>query len=88
MYIIATAVNGTCISPPCCFDCPQPMSTSVLRNSVGISSCICQVGFYGDHGLSCRRCPPKLLGFNCTTLNLKLPIINPGYWGDFSQLSK
>ncbi len=88
MYIIATAVNGTCTSPPCCFACPQPMSTSVLRNSVGISSCICQVGFYGDHGLGCRRCPPKLLGFNCTTLNLKLPIIKPGYWGDFSQLSK
>ncbi len=88
MYIIHSFINDTCTSPPCCTACPQPMSTSTSQNAIGITSCICMAGFYGDHGFGCRRCPPKLLGFDCTTQDLKLPVINPGYWGDYAQLPK
>lgn len=82
MYI-ETNTTATCVAPPCCLTCPSPMSTSFGLDGIGIHTCICRAGYYGVG--ECKRCP-QLSGYNCTTPNQALPIVLPGYYGDYSLL--
>jgi len=79
----------TCTSPPCCINCPSPVSTSFGINSITIQTCICQTGYYGDGGESCKACPQNAkYGFVCSTAGLRLPLVKPGFYIDHSLLSK
>jgi hypothetical protein len=86
MYIETTAISS-CAEPPCCLACPSPMSTSLESDSLGIQSCVCQVGFYGSGGLSCTACPKNVDGFKCSLSNKSQPVIQAGYYIDYSKLS-
>ncbi len=77
-------VDGTGCSP-----CPRSVggsSFNQILNAESVRLCRCSSGSYGSHGSNCRRCP-ELPGFNCTISDLALPIINPGFYGDYSLLS-
>ncbi len=88
MYIEPNATVA-CLTPPCCFPCPSPMSTTFGINRVGIQTCICQPGHYGSGGLSCKACPRNAkYGFLCTSSGLLLPLVKRGFYIDYSLLSK
>ena len=88
MYIENNA-TAACKNGPCCLDCPIPMSMSHSLDSIGIQSCICQPGYYGEAGLSCFACPKSTkYGFVCTTAGLKFPLVKPGFYIDYSLLSQ
>ena len=87
MYI---DINATvlCASPPCCLDCPSPMSMSSGVDSLGVGSCICQPGYWGSGGSSCKACLKNAkYGFVCTAEGLQLPLVKPGFFIDHSLLS-
>lgn len=87
MYIELNA-SASCDAPPCCLSCPAPMSKSVTLDSIGVQSCMCQQGYYGSGGLSCVACPKSAkYGFVCATVGLKVPIVKPGFYIDYSFLS-
>jgi hypothetical protein len=86
MYIEFNAAPA-CISPPCCLSCPAPMSMSVGIDSLGINSCICKPGYYGPGGLACIACPKNVDGFNCLLPNRTWPMIQAGFYIDYSRLS-
>jgi hypothetical protein len=74
-----------------CVHCPDSAAGSSfneLTNAPSVQSCRCGVGSYGTFGYGCKRCPPRLKGFNCSSPDQPLPIINPGFWGDSSLLPK
>lgn len=70
-----------------CPDFPTGSSFNQLVNAPSIENCRCGIGNYGTFGYGCKRCPPKLKGFNCSVPDKLLPTVNPGFWGDFSLLS-
>jgi hypothetical protein len=77
-----------CASPPCCLDCPSPMSASISVNSLGKHSCICQPGYWGSGGSFCKACPQSAkYGFVCTVAGLQLPLVKPGFFIDYSLMS-
>jgi hypothetical protein len=87
MYILANATT-MCLFPPCCLDCPSPMSASISADSLGMQSCICQPGYWGSGGLSCKACPRNAkYGFVCTAAGLQLPLVKPGFFIDYSLMS-
>jgi hypothetical protein len=87
MYI-QTNSTSTCKAPPCCLDCPFPMSLSATLDSIGIQSCVCQSGYYGSGGLSCIKCPTNAVyGFMCTSVGLQFPLVKPGFYIDYNLLS-
>jgi hypothetical protein len=87
MYILTNA-STTCLSPPCCLDCPSPMSASISEDLLGIQSCICQPGYWGSGGSSCQACPQSAkYGFICTDAGLQLPLVKPGFFIDYSLMS-
>jgi hypothetical protein len=87
MYIENNSTS-TCKVPPCCLDCPQPMSMSATLDSIGIQSCVCQPGYYGFGGLACIKCPTNAVyGFKCTSVGLQFPLVKPGFYIDYSLLS-
>jgi len=53
---------------------------------------VCSEGSYGTYGKFCRFCPkPSSLPsepFVCNSSNLLWPVVAPGYWVDFSLLSR
>jgi hypothetical protein len=88
MYIEVN-VTLACKSPPCCFACPSPMSISLSINGVSSQACLCQRGYYGTGGLSCKACPVNAkYGFICTTVGLLLPSVKPGFYIDHGLLHK
>lgn len=88
MYI-QTNASVSCTSPPCCQTCPSPMSISFGVDRIGIQSCVCQIGYYGSGGMSCTACPRSAkYGFNCTLPGLQFPLVKPGFYIDYSLLSK
>ena len=87
MYILTNATT-MCPFPPCCLDCPSPMSASISADSLGMQSCICQPGYWGSGGSSCKACPQSAkYGFVCTAAGLQLPLVKPGFFIDYSLMS-
>jgi hypothetical protein len=80
-------VTNICVSPPCCLACPSPMSASLVVDAIGIESCVCRPGYFGSSGLSCTPCPKNVEGFNCILSNQSWPMIQSGYFIDYSLLS-
>jgi len=86
-----TMINLTTVCPNnyfiqnnSCIRCPSSSFNSLI-NAASIESCLCSPGSYGNFGYGCKQCP-KLPGFNCSLPNQALPIIRPGYYGDYSLL--
>jgi hypothetical protein len=78
-----------------CHECPVSStgsSTNSLINAHSVQSCVCSAGSYGSFGDKCRFCPkPSSLPsppFICNISNLQYPIVAPGYWVDYSLLSR
>jgi hypothetical protein len=80
-------VTNVCVLPPCCLACPSPMSASLVVDAIGIESCVCRPGYFGSSGLSCTPCPKNVEGFNCILSNQSWPMIQSGYFIDYSLLS-
>jgi hypothetical protein len=53
---------------------------------MGIDSCICKAGYYGPGGLSCIACPKNVDGFNCSLSNQSWPMIQAGYYIEYSRM--
>lgn len=78
-----------------CQPCPVSSfghSSNTLINAASVEHCVCSAGSYGTHGEFCRFCPaPSSLPsspFMCISSNLRYPVVSPGYWADFSLLSR
>jgi hypothetical protein len=78
-----------------CQPCPVSSlghSSNTLINAMSLELCICSAGSYGTHGAFCSFCPaPSSLPsppFICNSSNLRYPVVAPGYWADFSLLSR
>jgi hypothetical protein len=81
--------NNYFIQEESCAMCPSDengRSFNEIINAPSIESCRCSPGSYGTFGPACRRCPP-LEGFNCSLPDQAFPIIQPGFYGDYSLLS-
>jgi hypothetical protein len=64
------------------------MSASINADSLGMQLCICQPGYWGYGGSSCKVCPQSAkYGFLCTTAGLQLPLVKPGFFIDYSLMS-
>jgi hypothetical protein len=73
-----------------CQPCPASEDGRSFNEEIDartVESCRCSVGSYGSFGAGCKRCP-QLSGFNCTSPDQSLPIVQPGYYGDYSLLEK
>lgn len=68
-----------------CEQCPSPHSTTLNINQNNITSCVCNIGFYGTFGESCIQCPSHP-GFNCSMYASKVPQIKPGYYIEFDKM--
>jgi hypothetical protein len=71
-----------------CMPCPSDengRSFNEVNNAPSIESCRCSPGSYGTFGSGCMRCAP-LEGFDCSLPDQAVPIIRPGYYGDYSLL--
>lgn len=78
-----------------CVPCPTSalgLSMNRLINAESVEKCVCSEGSYGTYGKFCRFCPkPSSLPsppFVCNSSNLLWPVVAPGYWVDFSLLSR
>jgi hypothetical protein len=87
--------NNFYINSSKCKSCPVSSAGSSfneLINAVSVKSCLCSAGSYGTYGQYCRFCPsPSSLSsppFICNSSNLLYPTVAPGYWADFSLLSR
>jgi hypothetical protein len=80
-------MNASADSPLQCLRCPLFRSSSTRVNSVGLESCVCNSNYYGSFGDDCAACPKNVEGFNCSLLNQPLPIIQAGFYIDYSRLS-
>ena len=87
--------NGFYIFVGKCQPCPKSSvgrSSNDVINAPSLESCICSVGSYGIFGEFCRFCPtPSSLPvppFICNSSNLRYPVVAPGYWVDYSLLSR
>jgi hypothetical protein len=70
-----------------CARCPPQRSTSTGENSWGIESCVCSANYYGTFGDGCTACPKNVEGFNCSVSNQSRPMIQAGYYIDYSLLN-
>ena len=70
-----------------CVRCPQQRSTSIQNNSIGEWSCVCNQNHYGTYGDGCVACPKNIEGFNCSQLNQSRPVIQAGFYSDYSRMS-
>jgi hypothetical protein len=70
-----------------CLRCPPDRSSSLRENSMGEESCVCSAKYYGTFGDGCIACPKNVDGFNCSLSNQSRPIIQSGFYIDYSQLS-
>ena len=78
-----------------CRPCPVSSlghSSNTVINAISVEYCDCSAGSYGTYGGFCRFCPaPSSLPsppFICNSSNLRYPVVAPGYWADFSLLSR
>jgi hypothetical protein len=80
--------NNYFVQNKSCSKCPSSekgSSFNSLINAASIETCRCSPGSYGTFGFGCKKCPP-LEGFECRLADQILPIIRPGYYGDYSLL--
>ena len=87
-FYVDDSIRGASAS---CLQCPKDRSISVAENQMSVSSCVCNVGYYGTFGDSCIACPkikPASDGFNCSSANRSLPAVLPGYYIDYSLLNQ
>lgn len=87
--------NSFYINASKCKPCPVSSAGSSfneLINAASVESCLCSAGSYGTFGQHCRFCPaPTSLSkppFICNSSNILYPTVAPGYWVDFSLLSR
>ena len=87
--------NFYVVNDSTCLPCPTSalgLSMNRLINAESVEKCVCSAGSYGTFGQFCRFCPkPSLLPsepFICNSSNLLWPVVAPGYWVDFSLLSR
>ena len=87
--------NFYVVNDSTCVPCPTSalgLSMNRLINADSVEKCVCSEGSYGTFGKFCRFCPkPSLLPsepFICNSSNLLWPVVAPGYWVDFSLLSR
>ncbi|KAJ6243544.1 hypothetical protein M0813_21981 [Anaeramoeba flamelloides] len=59
-----------------CKYCPNYSATLCTYNKE-ITDCYCMVGYYGEPGEHCTKCPT---GGECSTFNQRVPVSLPGYW--------
>ncbi len=87
--------NNYYVNASKCQLCPVSLSgqsSNALINAPAVESCVCSAGSYGTFGEFCRFCPtPSSLPsppFMCNSSNLRYPVVAPGYWVDYSLLSR
>ncbi len=82
--------NSTYLQNGSCVKCPSNengRSFNEVINAVSVDSCRCDIGSYGAFGSTCKRCPLLNKGFSCSVPDLQLPMVMPGFYGDYSLLS-
>ncbi|KAJ6255711.1 hypothetical protein M0813_11098 [Anaeramoeba flamelloides] len=66
-----------------CLYCPL-FSETLTTQTQSINECFCSVGYYGEPGTNCQKCPDNGI---CNQFNQQYPLPNKGYWSSKTDLN-
>ncbi|KAJ6255713.1 insulin-like growth factor binding protein [Anaeramoeba flamelloides] len=66
-----------------CLYCPLFSETLTIQTK-SIKECFCSVGYYGEPGTNCQKCPDNGI---CNTFNQQYPLPSEGYWSSKTDLN-
>ncbi|KAJ3442002.1 hypothetical protein M0812_14024 [Anaeramoeba flamelloides] len=66
-----------------CLYCPL-FSETLTTQTKSIKECFCSVGYYGEPGTNCQKCPDNGI---CNKFNQQYPLPSEGYWSSKTDLN-